>query len=147
MTNKMLFRGETRAAKHGKHKIRKMGMFRKYSFLLFCIIVIATGCAGVKHGELTVRGGEPVTYLCENGERIVARYYSLSDGSLGFVKLLMPDGRKYTLPNVVSGSGARFTDDRELVWWIKGDTAFVETRDRNGEWQITIRNCRVIRAK
>ena len=124
-----------------------MGLFRKYSFLLSCIFVIAAGCARVNPGALSVRGGEPVTYRCENGDRIVARYYSLSDGSLDFVKLLMPDGRKYTLPNVVSGSGARFTDDRELVWWIKGDSAFVETRDQNGEWRITIPNCRVIRGK
>jgi membrane-bound inhibitor of C-type lysozyme len=124
-----------------------IGMFQRNTLLLLFIFAVATGCAGVNHGALTVRGGEPVIYQCENGERIVARYYSLSDGSLNFVKLLFPDGRKYTLPNVVSGSGARYSDDRELVWWIKGDSAFVETRDQNGEWQITIRNCRIIREK
>jgi membrane-bound inhibitor of C-type lysozyme len=77
----------------------------------------------------------------------VARYYTLSDNSLHFVKLLMPDGREYTLPNAVSASGARYTDDRELVWWTKGDSAFVQTRDRNGEWQIMYNNCGIIRDK
>ncbi len=115
-----------------------------------CIAIMSAGvfgCAGGGHGGLTIQGGEPVLYECESGKRIVARYYALSDGSLRFVKLRMPDDGEYTLPNVVSASGARYTDDRELVWWIKGDSAFVETRDQNGEWRITTRNCGVIREK
>jgi membrane-bound inhibitor of C-type lysozyme len=107
-------------------------------------LAFASGCAGVHRNPLTLQGGEPVLYACENGNRIEARYYTLSDRSLGFVKLRMPDGREYTLPNLVSASGARFTDERELVWWIKGDSAFVETRDENGEFRITIRGCHVV---
>lgn len=93
---------------------------------------------------LTVSGGEPVTYVCANGDRLVARYYSLSDESLRFVKILFPDGREYTLPQVISGSGARYTDDGELLWWIKGDEARAEIRDENGEWKELCGECRVL---
>ncbi len=86
--------------------------------------------------NLTVNGGKRVVYEGENAGRFVATYYSLSDDSLNFVKVTMPDGEQYTLPQVVSGSGARYTLDRELVWWVKGDSVLVQTRDENGEWQI-----------
>ena len=115
---------------------------------LFCSAVLVILCAawpGPPKDQLTVRGGEPVVYRCANGCRIVARYYSLSDNSLSFVRLTLPGGKEYTLPNVVSGSGARYTDDRELVWWIKGDSAFVQTRAANGEWEISIPECGVAR--
>lgn len=82
-------------------------------------------------------------YQCENGDRIVAKYYSLSDGSLNFVKLIFSDGKKQTLPQALSASGARYTDDRELVWWIKGDSARVESRDGEGIWQPKYNDCKV----
>jgi len=46
----------------------------------------------------------------------------------------MPDGREYTLPQVVSGSGVRYTDERELVWWTHQGTVLVEMRDPEGNW-------------
>jgi len=56
----------------------------------------------------------------------VARYGYLSDGSLQFVKVLMPNGKEYTLPSLVSASGARFTDEHEcygevlvILPWLK----------------------------
>lgn len=53
----------------------------------------------------------PVAYRAAHGERFVAHYGSLSDRSLEFVKLRFPDGKEYTLPAVLSGSGVRFSDD------------------------------------
>ena len=107
------------------------------------IIALAAAIFGGCTSELTIKGRAPVSYRCEGGEEIMARYYSLSDGSLNFVKLAMPDGTVYTLPQVVSGSGARYTDERDLVWWIRGDEAFIQTRDENGNWEITT-NCAVV---
>jgi len=104
-----------------------------------------TGCRSGSGNTLTVLGGDPVDYNCGNGDRIVARYYTLSDSSLHFVKVLMPDSLEYTLPQVLSGSGARYTDDRMLTWWIKGDSASVEMRDDNGDWQTIYENCGVVR--
>ena len=97
-------------------------------------------CCG-RSTNLAVTGGEAITYHCDNGEQIVARYYSLSDKSLDFVKVRLPDGKEYTLPQVLSGSGVRYTDDRELVWWTKGASAFAEMRDQNGEWQVRYDKC------
>jgi membrane-bound inhibitor of C-type lysozyme len=118
-----------------------------YGAGMILAFALAVGCTGGKQDTLTVRGGEQVTYQCENGIRIVARYYTLSDSSLNFVKLQMPDGKEYTLPNAVSASGARYTDERELVWWTKGDSAFVQTRGENGEWQVRYGNCGIRREK
>jgi membrane-bound inhibitor of C-type lysozyme len=117
---------------------------RKSILLCAAVAVPMCGCTCVKPGCLSVRGGEPVHYRCQNGERIIARYYSLSDGSLSFVKVVMPDGKGYTLPNVISGSGARYTDEVEKVWWTKGDSGFVQARDQKGGWQIEYRDCRQI---
>lgn len=114
--------------------------------ILFALLALVSvgGCASAKEETLTVLGGEPVNYTCENGEQIVARYYSLSDDSLDFVKVTMPDGQELTLPNAVSASGARYTDDREWVWWTKGESAFAETRDESGEWQVKYDNCQQV---
>lgn len=113
------------------------------SITLCCAIILATVCCGVagEAQKLTVTGGEAITYGCENGAQIVARYYALSDQSLDFVKVRLPDGTEYTLPQVLSGSGVRYSDDRELVWWTKGDSAFAEMRDQNGEWQVRYDKC------
>jgi membrane-bound inhibitor of C-type lysozyme len=119
--------------------VRRFG----FVFLLFCALFCLGGLAFAEEQPLSVTGGEPVVYSCDNGDRVVARYYALSDESLRFVKLLFPDGREYTLPQVLSASGARYTDDMELVWWIKGDEAQVEKRDEAGEWQPLYNDCRV----
>lgn len=116
------------------------------TILIFSAIVVTMGipltsCSGAKQGKLTVVGGKTITYQCDTGETITARYFELSDKSLEFVKLQMPDGKAHTLPLALSASGARYTDDRELVWWTKGDTAFAQKRGENGEWQ-TVYNCR-----
>jgi membrane-bound inhibitor of C-type lysozyme len=115
----------------------------------FCGMVLACagGCGMAKDALPAVRGGAAVEYRCEHGERIVARYYSLSDNSLNFVKVLLPEGREYTLPQVVSGSGVRYSADRDLVWWTKGDSAFAEVRGPNGNWRIRYDKCREIHEK
>ncbi len=117
--------------------------------LLIIIITLGcvSGCCGLQKDSLTVRGGENVTYQCENGDRIAAKYYSLSDDSFNFAKIVLPGGKEQTLPQAISASGARYTDDRELVWWIKGDAAIVEMRDHDGNWQSKYRDCKVVSEK
>jgi membrane-bound inhibitor of C-type lysozyme len=65
----------------------------------------------------------------------MAEYGSLSDGRLHFVKVKMPDGREYTLPQVVSASGARYTDEREIVWWTHHGKVRVDIRGAEGGWK------------
>ena len=94
------------------------------------------GCAAsLSNTALHVKMGPPVYYESDNGDRFVARYGSLSDGSLHFVRLKMPDGQEFTLPQVVSGSGVRYTDERELVWWTHQGTVRMDVRDEEGKWK------------
>ncbi|MGA2822002.1 MAG: MliC family protein [Bacteroidales bacterium] len=113
-------------------------MSNYYRIMVFTglLFVLLSGCAGKRNpAALTVCGGDPVIYESDRGERIIAKYFTLSDHSLDFVKVTLPGGREYTLPQVMSASGVRYTDDRELVWWTKGSTAFAEVRDENGQWE------------
>jgi membrane-bound inhibitor of C-type lysozyme len=106
----------------------------KTAFICF-LGALLFGCAvKQKPVSLTVTGGEQVIYKSDLGDQIIAKYFSLSDKSLNFVKVTLPGGKEYTLPQVLSASGGRYTDDRELVWWTKGNTAFAEVRDENGQW-------------
>ena len=121
---------------------------RCFPFLLAVAVLGAMMCQGTAfastgEGEpLSVVGGEPMLYVCDNGDELVVRYFTLSDESLRFVKILFPDGTEYTLPQVLSASGARYTDDIELLWWVKGDSAYVEKRDNAGEWRPLYKECR-----
>ena len=110
--------------------------------IAFCFVLLLAGCAATVSNQLTVRPGERVVYYCGDGSGIVATYYSLSDNSLDFVKVQLPEGAVVTLPRALSASGVRYTDDREWVWWTKGNSAFAETRTSNGEWQIRYPDCR-----
>jgi membrane-bound inhibitor of C-type lysozyme len=82
-----------------------------------------------------------VVYETKSGELIHAGYYKLSDDSLTFVKLRLPDDKEYTLPNVLSASGARYSDDGLYTWWTKGASAFLEKRDDGGNWVIVYPDC------
>jgi membrane-bound inhibitor of C-type lysozyme len=110
-------------------------LMRSIVSLVPCVAALIVGCASTDESTLTARGGKPVTYRCAHGEKVAARYYALSDESLRFVKLVMPDNRSYTLPLALSASGTCYTDERELVWWSKGDGASVQRRDADGKWR------------
>ena len=100
------------------------------------LMVSLCGCAANLQGTvLSVNIEPPVYYRSENGDRFVAKYGSLSDGSLHFVKLKMPDGQEYTLPQALSASGVRYTDEREIVWWTHRGTVRVDVRDAEGAWK------------
>ena len=95
-------------------------------------LLAACGCA--MNELLGVQINQPTYWRSQNGERFVARYGRLSDDSLDFVKVTMPDGRGWTLPRAVSGSGARYTDERALVWWEHHGTVRVDVRRDDGQW-------------
>lgn len=99
-----------------------------------------SGCASAIGVKLTA----DVVCATETGESIGARYYELSDGSLSFVKLRLPRGQQATLPNVMSASGAKYSDDRHYIWWTKGNTAFLEERSRDGKWKVRYEQCKLV---
>ena len=57
------------------------------------------------------------------------------------VRLRLPDGQQLTLPRVASGSGARYSADQQHTWWSKGQGGFLQERDRQGDWRITLNAC------
>ena len=84
--------------------------------------------------RLGVNLDQPTYWQGPKGERFVARYGSLSDDSLSFVKVTMPDGRQWTLPRAVAASGERYTDER-VVWWEHHGTVRVDVLRDDGRWE------------
>jgi putative hemolysin len=71
-------------------------------------------------------------FACEAGKTVDATFIN---GAQGSVELILADGRKLTLPQTRSGSGARYANAGEtFVFWNKGDTAFIE---ENGKTTYT----------
>jgi len=96
------------------------------------LLLAVGGCA--THKGLGVKLGPPEYYRNEKGDRFVARHGQLSDESLRFVKVTMPNGHEYTLPQVISASGVRYTDERDFVWWEHQGTVRVDVRGADGGW-------------
>lgn len=85
--------------------------------------------------ELSLQKVSDISYECSNQcGTAKAVYYNLSDNSLSFVKLEL-NGKSYTFPALVSGSGVRYTMEMNFTWWVKGDEATLYKRDDNGEWK------------
>jgi membrane-bound inhibitor of C-type lysozyme len=122
---------------------------RRTAALVITILTTSLcGCAaGLHKTVLTADIEPPVYYRSDNGDHFVARYGLLSDGSLHFVKVEMPDGQEYTLPQVVSASGVRYTDERELVWWTHQGTVRVDVRDTDGKWETRYSELREVQEK
>lgn len=88
-----------------------------------------------------------VRYQCQQNRTIVADFYdgpsrTGADGRPipgGRVLVQLSDGRKFSLPQTLSGSGIRYADSSgSLVFWSKGDTAFVEEGPSKA---VTYRDC------
>ncbi|MGE5541145.1 MAG: MliC family protein [Bacillota bacterium] len=61
-----------------------------------------------------------VTYSCSKEKTVHAIYRKQE------VELLLSDGRHLTVPQAISGSGARYANaDESFVFWNKGNTAFI----------------------
>jgi len=101
----------------------------KKSLPFLCAVISISAVAS----PLTVNtvGHSPATYHCNDGTRVIANYYALSDKSLQFVKLNF-DKTEVTLPAVISGSGSRYSDGYQTEWWRKGNSATL-TRDINNK--------------
>ena len=63
-------------------------------------------------------------FACADGKAIDATFIN---GPRSSVRLVLSDGRRLSLPQALSASGARYaTKDETIVFWNKGDTAFIE---------------------
>ena len=88
-----------------------------------------------------------VQYSCAQGKSLAAEYFdgptrTAPDGRPipgGRVVVQLSDGRKLNLPQTLSGSGIRYADSSgSIVFWSKGDTAFVE---EGANQTVTYRDC------
>ena len=121
------------------------------SAALSALLLLATGAACTDGPPLKAPSPDApistVRYQCQQNKTIVADYYDGKssagpDGRPipgGRVVVQVSDGRKFSLPQTLSGSGIRYADSGEtFVFWSKGDTAFVE--EGSGQ-KVTYRDC------
>jgi membrane-bound inhibitor of C-type lysozyme len=86
-------------------------LLRPIAFLL--TVGVSTGAFAA---DLTITA----KFQCNLGKTIDAVF------SGSFVHLTLSDGRTMTLPQTISGSGARYANaDESFVFWNKGNTAFI----------------------
>jgi len=97
-------------------------MNRSYIIAAAIIVIVLIAAGGwyvVSHQTPQV----PIattTFSCDADKTIGASFFKDS------VSLTLSDGRSLTLPQTISGSGARYANkDESFVFWNKGNTAFV----------------------
>ena len=96
-------------------------MTSRSSITTFAILAIAALLTLPALAETPVA---TATFKCQGGKSIEATFYASS------VSLTLSDGRSMTVPQAMSGSGARYANkDETFVFWNKGDTAFVTEGD------------------
>lgn len=100
------------------------------------LIFLAFVSYSAEEDSLTVMHTNRILYSGDSGLEAVVDHYLLSDSSLYFIKLFY-SGVEYTLPQTVSGSGARFSSGMDITWWERADSAMVQERDSLGNWETT----------
>jgi membrane-bound inhibitor of C-type lysozyme len=100
------------------------------------LVIAFTSCSTIVKEKLNVELTQEVEYLCSDESKIEARFYALTDNSLNFVKVKMVDGKEYTLPQVIAASGARYSDEYSLQFWIKGNSMTLYKMNEEREWEI-----------
>ncbi len=99
--------------------------------IIICGAILALASCGTKLP--TVKLLATAQY---EGDGITAsvNFYQLADGSLSFIKVILPDGSSITLPQAVSASGTRYTDGIQDEYWFKGEDLYISTLDEAGQW-------------
>ncbi|HEY2968751.1 MAG TPA: DUF333 domain-containing protein [Casimicrobiaceae bacterium] len=94
----------------------------------------AVSPAGASPQSASVAKAIRAIFVCDAGKTVNAVF---TNGTESRVKLSLSDGRELSVPQAVSGSGARYANSNEsFVFWNKGNTAFIE---ENGK--TTYSNC------
>ena len=75
------------------------------------------------------------TYDSDSGKSLFVKYYSLSDGSLFFIKVKGLGENENTLSQAISASGTRYTDSFSYECLVKGDEILALELDENGNWE------------
>jgi putative hemolysin len=97
-------------------------------------------CSAAAHFDGNCAAVAPLRarFTCASGKHIDAAFFNAAPSH---VELALSDGRRITLPQAPSGSGARYASANErFVFWNKGDTAFIDEQGRQ-----TYADCRTQR--
>jgi membrane-bound inhibitor of C-type lysozyme len=104
----------------------------KLSQLVAIVLFVGVFCFGIflgrKVGVQAVLGNEinDAWFNCDNSKSIHAVFYKNT------VHVALSDGPEIFLPQTISASGARYANE-SLVFWNKGNTAFVTEGDPNNQ--------------
>ena len=112
---------------------------QKKTALVLAILTAAIlfiSCGNKSNEQLKVISGKQYLYTFTDGSTAKATYYHLSDNTLNFVKLTLENDEVYTLPQLVSASGVRYSTEQNIEFWVKGNEATISTVNEKGEWVI-----------
>ena len=101
------------------------------------LFALCTSTFGGQDSLTVIHSGQAV-YTGIGEETAIVDYYLLSDSSLHFIKLHLPDTAEYTLPQTVSGSGVRYSDGMDMTWWERADSAMIQRMDTLGNWETIV---------
>lgn len=97
-----------------------------YSQIIAIVLFVGVFCLGIFLGrQVGVNAAlgpsvNDVWFSCDDGKSIHAVFYKHT------VHVALSSGPEVFLPQTISASGARYeSDDESLVFWNKGNTAFV----------------------
>ncbi|OJF75855.1 MAG: hypothetical protein BKP49_10375 [Treponema sp. CETP13] len=110
------------------------------SVLCFCLAFIlgisVVGCRSDKKDSaqltVTISNYTSIMYRTENKENLIAKYYNSSDNTENYVVLILPNDEEITLTEVISASGARYSDGAKYEWWTKGPQGILKTTPKKG---------------
>jgi membrane-bound inhibitor of C-type lysozyme len=98
-------------------RIGMQGVVNGRATLAGMTLALLLGCGGAAQAADFIADA---TFACADGKSIYAIFYADS------VDITLGDGRTMSLPQTMSGSGARYANSSEtVVFWNKGNTAFI----------------------
>ena len=99
-------------------------------------VILAGALLAFPGAGLATDGAQPIAtakYVCDDDKWVEASYFPDK------VDLVLSDGRTLSVPQAMSGSGARYANaDESFVFWNTGDDAFITEGDPD---KPTFANC------
>lgn len=105
--------------------------------------LLLQGCVTSGGDDLSILARKPLTYQCDEQHQVIVKYYALSDESLFFAKIELPDSPEITLAGEASASGMRYSNGA-VAWQGKGRQASMQVRNQYNQWQFHYRECEVV---
>jgi len=110
-----------------------MKRYKKYTWpiLIMLLIVVIMGVFILELNNFSKKHNLSkenihAVFVCSDNRTIDAMFYTAQDT----IDITLTDGRKLSLPRVISGSGARYANsDESFVFWNKGNGAFITEND------------------